>query len=89
MVQGRWMRIPGPSLGLPINSMPAASRVVWIAEIVATVVGGIPKVASIRRTVLDAIPACCAKVSALQLRALLAALIWTPIIIDTLSMSII
>jgi len=43
--------MPGPSSGVPMNSMSAASRAVWILERVVAVVFGMPSDVSMRRTV--------------------------------------
>lgn len=74
--------MPGASSGLPMNSMPAASKAACSFINVATVVCGVTSDASILLTVFEAIPARTANASALQFSALRAALIWTPVIID-------
>ncbi len=78
----RWTRMPGPSSGVPMNSMPAASRAAWILLKVDAVDCGMPSIASILLTVFVATPARVASDSALSSRALLAARICIPVSID-------
>jgi hypothetical protein len=78
----RFIRTPGRSSGVPVNSIPAASKAFRIFSRVCELLLGTESCASIRLTVLDAISARPAKSSVVQRSALLAALIWIPVIID-------
>ena len=78
----RFIRTPGKSSGVPVNSIPAASKAFRIFSRVCELLLGTESWDSIRLTVLDAISARPAKSSVVQRSALLAALIWIPVIID-------
>jgi hypothetical protein len=73
-------RTPGPSSGVPMNSMPAASNARWRSTRVWERLGGIPSCCSSRSIVRLAIPVLSAATAADQRSAPRAALIWVPVI---------
>jgi hypothetical protein len=78
----RFIWTPGRSSGVPVSSIPAASKAFRIFSRVCELLLGTESCASIRLTVLDAISTRPAKFSVVQRSALLAALIWIPVIIN-------
>lgn len=75
--------MPGPSSGVPVNSMPAASSVFWISIRVEERLGGTPSDCSNLWIVGWLTPEISASFDADQLRAARAARIWIPVIILT------
>ena len=78
-----FMRMPGRSSGVPMNSMPAASRAVLMAWRLAFVLLGTPAAASIRIIVRLLIAVAEASCSMLQSNAARADRICSLVIIDT------
>jgi hypothetical protein len=78
----RFIRTPGRSSGVPVNSIPAASKAIRIFSKVATLLLGGPSSASIRLIVLVPIPALFAKSLAFHRNACRAIRICIPEIID-------
>lgn len=78
------MRMPGPSSGVPINSIPAASRDFCKANKLAVVMFGTPSPVSARAMVLVLTFEFSASSLTDQRRALRAILIWTPVKVDNL-----
>ena len=76
------MRMPGRSSGVPMNSMPAASRAVLMALIVFIDALAPRALASIRLIVFSDSPALTARSCNESPRAALAILICSPLIID-------
>ncbi len=71
--------MPGVSSGVPVNSMPPASKAARTSISVEDRLGGIPSTCSKRLIVRDAIPAFAASSSIDHRNAALADRIWTPV----------